>query len=135
MLNLLVTLVVTALPASPGALSACPAPAPASADVAVGECGEAAPLDLWYRMSRFADADPGAVGAGPARRGSLNANKGLASCDAPQTPAQLPAPQAPPAALFALPTLLDVQIPLRFDADAHALPARALAPPERPPRA
>ena len=133
MLNLLATLVVTALPASPGGLSACPDPTPASAEVTFGECDEAAPLDLWYRVSRFADADPGAVGAGPARRG--HANHELASCDAPQTPAQLPSPQAPPAALFALPTLLDIQIPLRFEADAHALPARALAPPERPPRA
>jgi hypothetical protein len=50
-------------------------------------------------------------------------------------PGQLWAPQPPPAALFALPALPDIQIPLRFDADAHALPARALAPPERPPRA
>ncbi|HMF39094.1 MAG TPA: hypothetical protein VKQ32_00300 [Polyangia bacterium] len=132
MLNLLATLVVTALPASPGGLSACPDPTPPSADVAFGECGEVAPLDLWYRVSRFADADPGGVGAGPARRSQANR---VASCDAPQTPAQVPSPQAPPAALFALPTLLDIQIPLRFEADAHALPARALAPPERPPRA
>jgi hypothetical protein len=84
-------------------------------------------------MSRFADVDPGGVGAGPARR--HQSNPGLASCDAPQTPAQTPAPQAPPAALFALPTLLDAHAPPRFIADVHALPARAIAPPERPPRA
>jgi len=135
MLNLLATLVVSTLPAAPGAmaLSACPDVTSASAEAAAGECGEAAPLDLWYRMSRSADVDPGAVGAGPARR--LQPSRGLAACDAPQTPAQLPPPTAPPAALFALPTLLDIQTPPRFDADAHALPARALAPPERPPRA
>ena len=86
-------------------------------------------------MSRFADADPGPVGASAARRTQAGTKKDLASCDAPQTPAQLPSPQAPPAALFALPTLLDIQIPLRFEADAHAPPARALAPLERPPRA
>jgi len=37
MLNLLATLVVSALPAAPGAVSTCPEPAPATADVAFGE--------------------------------------------------------------------------------------------------
>jgi hypothetical protein len=134
MLNLLATLVVTALPAPSAVLSTCPDPTPATAED-VGECGEAAPLDLWYRMSRFADGerDPGAAGAAPARRPQTN--RSGAACDAPQTPVQLPAPLTPPAALFALPVLLPLQIPSHFDADAHALPARALAPPERPPRA
>jgi hypothetical protein len=134
MLNLLATLVVSALPAPAGALPACADPAPASADVSVGECDQAAPLDLWYRMSRFADAEPGSLGvaAGPSRH--LRPSRGVAACDAPQTPAQLPSPQAPPVALFALPALLPVQVPPHFDADAHALPARALAPPDRPPR-
>ena len=143
MLNLLATLVVIAspapagtLPAPAGAVSACADPAPASADVAVGEC-ESTPLDLWYRMSRFAEVDPGSVGAGAgagsARR--VHATPTLASCDAPKAPAQLSPPQAPPAALFAVPALLLVQVPPYFDADAHALPGRALAPPERPPRA
>ncbi|HEY7370805.1 MAG TPA: hypothetical protein VIF57_01410 [Polyangia bacterium] len=132
MFNLLATLIVTTVPAPAGAVSACADPGPASADVAAGEC-EAAPLDLWYRMSRFADVDPGSVGAGPARR--VRANPTLASCDAPKAPAQVSPPQAPPVALFALPALLLVQVPPYFDADAHALPARALAPPERPPRA
>jgi hypothetical protein len=136
MLNFLATLVVATLPTGQGALPACPDPAPASAEVhevIAGECDEAAPVDLWYRMSRFADPDPGGVGVGSTRR--LQAHHNLAACDAPKVPVQLSAPQAPPAALFALPALPDIQIPLRFDADAHALPARALAPPERPPRA
>jgi len=139
MLNLLATLVVIiypgpagALPAPAGAVAACAAPAAASADVAVGEC-EAAPLDFWYRMSRFAEVDPGSVGAGPTRR--VRANPTLASCDAPKAPAQVSPPQTPPVALFALPALPAVQVPPYFDADAHALPARAVAPPERPPRA
>ena len=133
MLNLLATLVVSALPATPGAFSACPDPMPATADVGVGECEQVAPLDLWYRMSRFADVDPGSAAAAPARR--PQANRGGASCDAPQAPAQLPSPQLPHVALFALPGLLPLQVPTHFDADARDLPARAIAPPERPPRA
>jgi len=134
MLNLLATLVVSALPLPPGAAWACAAPTQASAELgaSVGECDVAAPLDLWYRMSRSADADPGSVGAGSARR--LKPTPGIASCDAPQTPAQWAPPQTAPVALFALPTLLAVQVRSHFDADAHALPARALAPPDRPPR-
>src|SRR5262245_29107797 len=145
MLNLLATLVVVTLPASPGGFSACPDPTP-TADVTangadgVGECEQGAPLDLWYRMSRFAEVDPGsasgapgAAGGAPARR--PQAGRNLASCDGPQTPAQLSSPQLPPVALFALPGLLPLQVPQHFDVDAHALPARAIAPPERPPRA
>jgi hypothetical protein len=133
MLNLLATLVVSALPAAPAAFSACPEPAPPATVADAGECEETAPLDLWYRMSRFADVDPGSAGAAPSRR--PQASRGVASCDAPQAPAQVPPPNAPPVALFALPGLLPLQAPSYFDADAHDLPARALAPPERPPRA
>ena len=78
MLNLLATLVFSALPASPAAAATCPDPTPATADVAFGECGEAAPLDLWYRMSRFAESDPGGVGGGPARRLQANRSVNLA---------------------------------------------------------
>ena len=130
MLSLLATLVVTTLPSQPGGFSACPAPTPPAAEV--GECDVAAPLDLWYRMSRFADPDPASAAAGPARK--TQANRG-ASCDAPKAPAQLSAPSIAPVALFALPTLLPLHVPSHFDADARDLPARALAPPERPPRA
>jgi hypothetical protein len=133
MLNLLATLLVSALPATPGAFSACPDPAPATADVGVGECQQVAPLDLWYRMSRFADVDPGSAAAAPARR--PQANRGVASCHAPQAPAQLPSSELPQVALFALPGLLPLHVPSHFDADARDLPARAIAPPERPPRA
>jgi len=130
MITLLATLLVTALPPQPGAFSACPDSTPPAAEV--GECDVVAPLDLWYRMSRFADPEPSGVAAGPARR--AQANQG-ASCDAPNTPAQLSPPSVPPVALFALPTLLPLHVPSHFDADARDLPARALAPPERPPRA
>ena len=133
MLNLLATLVVSALPASPAAFSACPDPTPASAQVdTAGECEQAAPLDLWYRMSRFADVDPGSAGGAPARR--PQASRGQASCDAPQAPARISQPPAPPVALFAVPGLLPLHVPSHFDADARDLPARAVAPPERPPR-
>ena len=132
MLNLLAILVVTALPATPGATpgaySACPAPAPPAAD----ECDAVAPLDLWYRMSRFAEPEPGSAGAGPARRTQASR---VVSCDAPTAPPQVSPPNVPPVALFALPTLLPLHVPSHFDADARDLPARALAPPERPPRA
>jgi hypothetical protein len=133
MLNLLATLVFTALPASSAAAATCPDPTPTTADVAFGECGESAPLDLWYRMSLFAESEPGGVGAGPARR--LQANRTVTSCDGPQVPAQISAPDLPPVALVALPTLLPLQGPRYFDGDARDLPARAIAPPERPPRA
>jgi hypothetical protein len=132
MFNLLATLVVTALPAQPGAFSACPDPTPVAE---VGECDMVAPLDLWYRMSRFADPEPSGAAAGPARRAQANQNNKGASCDAPNTPAQLSPPSIPPVALYALPTLLPLHVPSHFDADARDLPARALAPPERPPRA
>ena len=133
MLSLLASLVVSALPASSAAAATCPDPTPSASEVAFGECGDAAPLDLWYRMSRFADVDPGGLAAGPARRAQTN--RSVASCDAPQVPAQLSPPQLPPVALVALPTLLPLQLPTHFDADARDLPARAIAPPERPPRA
>jgi hypothetical protein len=132
MLNFLATLVVSALPASSAAAATCPDPTPATADVAFGEC-EAAPLDLWYRMSRFAESDPGGVGAGPTRR--LQANRSVTSCDAPQVPAQISAPTMPPVALVALPTLMPLTSPRHFHGEARDLPARAIAPPERPPRA
>ena len=131
MLNLLATLVISALPAQPGAYSACPDATPETAEV--GECGQTAPLDLWYRMSRFADPDPGSAGAGPARR--AQANHGVPSCDAPSVPAQGSSPNIPPVALVALPTLIPLHVPSHFNADARDLPARSLAPPERPPRA
>jgi hypothetical protein len=133
MLNLLATLFVTALPATPAAFSACPDPMPSAAEMAVGECEQVAPLDLWYRMSRFADGEPGGAAAGPARR--LKTDRGVSSCDVPQGPAHVSSPQAPPVALFALPTLLPLHVPSDFDADARDLPARVLAPLERPPRA
>ena len=129
MLHLLATLIVSALPASPVAASTCPQPAPVTD---VGECDDAAPPDLWYRMSRFADSEPGGLAAAPSRRQQTNRN--VSSCDAPPVPAQLSAPQAPPAALFAVPGLVPLHLPSHFDADARDLPARALAPPERPPR-
>jgi hypothetical protein len=131
MLNLLATLLVSALPAAPAPVSTCPEPTPPAVDV--GECDAVAPLDLWYRMSRFADGEPNGAAAGPARR--PQASKSVSSCDAPPIPPQLARPDVPPVALFALPGLIPLQVPSHFDADARDLPARALAPPERPPRA
>jgi len=43
----------------------CPTPA---GDADLGECADEGPFDLWYRMSRFAQPDPGGVGSAPARR-------------------------------------------------------------------
>ena len=134
MLSLLATLVVSALPASSAAVStACPDPTPPASEAAFGECDPAAPLNLWYRMSRFAEAEPGGLAAGPARRAQTH--RDVTSCEAAPVPAQFSPPQLPPVALFALPTLLPLQLPTHFDADARDLPARAIAPPERPPRA
>ena len=129
MLNLLASLVITALPATPGAFSACPDPAPPTADECdVGRAARSLVPDVAVRGARAQRRRRRIRPAAPRRTG-------VASCEAPTAPAQLPTPNVPPVALFALPTLLPLHVPSHFDADARDLPARALAPPERPPRA
>jgi len=84
-------------------------------------------------MSRFADQEAGDAAADSARR--FRANRSAPSCDVPQGPVYVPSPDAPPVVLVALPELVPPEFPTHFTADARDLPARALAPPERPPRA
>ena len=43
-------------------------PTPATGEAELGECADEGPFNLWYRMSRFAEPDPGGVGTAPARR-------------------------------------------------------------------
>jgi hypothetical protein len=160
---LLASLVVSLLPAMPSASVTC-AEAPASCDGAwllaapaqaaegpvdyatpaevecptppgdgqVGTC-DPTPLDLWYRVSRLPESESGGTTIAPARRargGSL-----ASSCGAPPPDAgHFAPPAAQPLALYALPTLLADSTPLTLTPDARVLPARALAPPDRPPR-
>lgn len=116
----------------------CPAPSVAdvpggpAAPAEIGECD--APPDLWYRASRLAD--------GPLRKdgGLLPAKhrrdtRTASSFDPPREPAQLSAPDLQPLALFALPSLSPLAGPAEIAASEEKLPRRALAPPDRPPRA
>ena len=108
----------------------CPTPA---GKAELGECADEGPLDLWYRMSRFAEPDPGGVGTAPARR-SVTKITG-SSYGAPHDASSRPGPDAPQVALFALPALPPADGVPDFSSDARGPTARPIAPPERPPRA
>ena len=108
----------------------CPTPA---GDAELGECANEGPFDLWYRMSRFAEPDPGGVGTAPARR---TATKIISSSyGAPHDATPRTAPDGPQLALFAVPALPPADGALDFSTDARGPAARPIAPPERPPRA
>jgi hypothetical protein len=108
-------------------------PTPATGEDALGECAYEGPLDLWYRMSRFAEPDPGAVGTAPARRAVVKISG--SSYGAPHDASQRTAPDAPQIALFAVPALAPIDGAPDFSPDARGPTARPIAPPERPPRA
>jgi hypothetical protein len=116
----------------------CPAPVLAEipgappGPVQLSECD--APPDLWYRASRLVD--------GPFRKdGKLLPAKqrrearAASSFDPPREPASLTAPDLQPVALFALPILSPPERPSGAPAAEVESPGRALAPPDRPPRA
>jgi hypothetical protein len=108
----------------------CPTPA---GDAALGECADEGPFDLWYRMSRFAEPDPGGVGTAPARRSTTKIAN--AAYGAPHDVPPRTAPDAPQMALFAVPALPPTDGAPEFSTDARGPAARPIAPPERPPRA
>jgi hypothetical protein len=108
----------------------CPTPA---GDADLGECANDGPFDLWYRMSRFAEPDPGGVGTAPARRSVIKISS--SSYGAPHDANPRTAPDAPQLALFAVPALPPTDGALDFSTDARGPTARPIAPPERPPRA
>ena len=108
---------------------------PSVGDSDMGECADEAPFDLWYRMSRFAEPDPGGVGAAPARRGPAAKAHASPSCGVPRDVGTPTAHDGPPIALFALPALPPTDGAPDFSPDARGPTARPVAPPERPPRA
>jgi hypothetical protein len=112
----------------------CPSPpeAPAQPSVASGECSEP-PLNLWYRISRFPDSEQPPGSLVPASRGARS-NHALSSNGARDV-GHWSAPDVQPLALFALPGLAPSDARDRSDVSSRAVPARALAPPDRPPRA
>jgi hypothetical protein len=106
----------------------CEAPALDLAQVTT-EC-ELTSLDFWYRVSRTPDRDAGSLAAARHPRGSRVAP----ACGAPPDRGHVTAPQLQPLALFAVPTLMLTEAPADRRAETRRLPARVLAPPDRPPR-
>jgi hypothetical protein len=111
----------------------CPAPLAATGPIASGEC-DGAPLDLWYRVSRLPESERPAGSLMPTPRRSRTAH-GSASGGAPADPGQLSAPEARPAALFALHDFVATVGRGLFVRSTDVLPTRVVAPPDRPPRA
>ena len=109
----------------------CPT-APDAPAVATGECSEP-PLNLWYRVSRFPDSEQptGSLVAAPRR---AHSNRGITSGGAPDV-GHWSAPDVQPVALFALPGLVSAGARNHLDTSSRTIPARVLAPPDRPPRA
>jgi len=112
----------------------CPSPPQAAAQppMASGECSEP-PLNLWYRVSRFPDSEQSTGSLVPAPRGARG-NRAVSSSGA-QDVGHWSAPDLQPVALFALPGLAPSDARDHSDVSSRTVPARALAPPDRPPRA
>jgi hypothetical protein len=110
----------------------CPTP-PEAAPVATGECSEPPILNLWYRVSRSPDSEAptGSLAAAPRRTRAVHL---VAAGGAPDPGAHLSSPQLQPLALVALPGLVPGAGRDLHDVSTRAIPARALAPPDRPPR-
>lgn len=113
----------------------CPEPPQAPAlpvVLASGECSEA-PLDLWYRVSRYPESElpAGRMAPTSARRarGAKTVTGGVPDAG------QLTKSTVQPIALTAMTALIPAVTRRLEDTRAQDLPARALAPPDRPPRA
>jgi hypothetical protein len=98
-------------------------------DALATACDEVS-LDFWYRVSRLPDGESGSLVPLRHQRGS----RVTSSCGVPADRGQISVPQTQPLALFAVPTLLPIEAEADWSAEALFLPARALAPPDRPPR-
>jgi hypothetical protein len=112
----------------------CPSPAeaPAPSSVATGECSEP-PLNLWYPVSRFPDSEQSTGSLVPAPRGARS-NRAVSNSGARDL-GHWSSPDLQPLALFALPGLAPTYARDHSDVSSRTVPARALAPPDRPPRA
>jgi hypothetical protein len=106
----------------------CEAPVAAGQELAT-EC-ETSSLDFWYRVSRLPDRDAGSLVPTRHPRGS----RVTPACGVPPDHGQPSAPQLQPLALFAVPTLMPIDVSADLPAETRRLPARVLAPPDRPPR-
>jgi hypothetical protein len=111
----------------------CPTPPEAPTTIASGECSEPPVLDLWYRVSRSPDSElpPGSLAPAPRR---ARPGRSLSAGGAPDV-GHLSAPDVQPLALCALPGLAPATARNRADLTTGAIIARAIAPPDRPPRA
>jgi hypothetical protein len=87
-------------------------------------------LDFWYRVSRLPDGESGSLVPVRHVRGSRIGS----SCGVPPERGQISTPQMQPLALFAVPILMPVEAQADRSPEARRLPARVLAPPDRPPR-
>jgi hypothetical protein len=111
----------------------CPAPAEAPATTASSECDEPPSLNLWYRVSRSPDSELPAGSLVPAPR-RTRTGRSLSAGRAPE-PGHLSAPDVQPAALCALPGLAPADGRDAADLTTRTIILRAIAPPDRPPRA
>jgi hypothetical protein len=112
----------------------CPTP-PEPAPVATGECSEPPLiLNLWYRVSRSPDSEAPTGSLAPAPRRTRAVHL-VSAGGAPDAGGHLSAPDLQPLALVALPGLVAGTGRDMHDVSTRAIPARALAPPDRPPRA
>jgi len=107
-------------------------PSPVVGAVQDGTC-DALPLDQWYRVSRVPDSESGGTTVAPARR-SRGAPLASSCGTPPPDGAHLAPPAAQPLALYAVPAVLIDTGRVAVISHARVLPARALAPPDRPPR-
>ncbi|HLK91905.1 MAG TPA: hypothetical protein VKZ18_18580 [Polyangia bacterium] len=110
----------------------CPTP-PEPAPVATGECSEPPILNLWYRVSRSPDSEAPTGSLAPAPRRARAVHL-VSAGGAPDPGVHLSAPDFQPLALVALPGLVPAGDRDLHDVSTRAVPARALAPPDRPPR-
>ena len=109
----------------------CPAPPQPPAVVASGECSEPT-LNLWYRVSRFPESELPAGRLAPAASRRARGTKAVTG-DLPDV-GQISKLTVQPIALHALPALFPTAARRQDEGRTQILPARALAPPDRPPR-
>ncbi len=112
----------------------CPEPAQPPAVVASGECSEAPAVNLWFRVSRYPESELPAGRLAPPSA-SRRAHGARAIGGGLPDAGQITKLTVQPIALTALPALFPAVSRRLEDTRAQALPARALAPPDRPPRA
>ncbi|HVV48177.1 MAG TPA: hypothetical protein VHO06_00825 [Polyangia bacterium] len=111
----------------------CPTPSEAP-PAAVGECSEPPLLNLWYRVSRSPDSEMPAGSLAPAPRRTRGAHL-VSAGGTHDVGGHLSPPQLQPLALVALPGLAPGDGRDFSTVSTRAIPARAIAPPDRPPRA